>query len=78
MPEHYIIQRRAHENDGARDWERLFSRLTEGQRHTLCETLGQGRVTKKTVTVASSKRLRDILQHYVNESELARKKQDPS
>ncbi len=74
MPEHYIIQRRSHDNNGAAHWERVFSRLTTGQQRTLYEVLGQGRVTKKTVVQATGKRLKDILRHYVDESDKARQK----
>jgi hypothetical protein len=74
MPDHYIIQRRSHENNGACEWEALFRRLTDGQRGTLYEILAQGRVTEKTIKGAGGKRLKCILEHYVGESEKARKK----
>jgi hypothetical protein len=74
MPEHYIIQRRSHESNGALDWEGLFSRLTDGQRSTLYEILGQGRVTKKTIKAVTGKRLTSILGHYLDESDKAREK----
>jgi hypothetical protein len=74
MPEHYVIQRRSHENNGASEWETLFGRLTEGQRATLYEVLGQGRVTRSTINHAPGKRLKAILKHYLDESEKAREK----
>jgi hypothetical protein len=74
MPEHYIIQRRSHENNGALEWGTLFSRLTDGQRRTLYEILGHGRVTKKTIKAVTGKRLRSILRHYLDESNKAREK----
>jgi hypothetical protein len=74
MPEHYIIRRRSHENNGACEWGRLFSQLSKSQHESLYAILGEGRVTKKRIACVSGKRLRDILGHYVNESELARKK----
>jgi hypothetical protein len=74
MPEHYIIQRRLHENNGASDWDRLFSQLTDGQRKSLYEIFEHGRVTKKIVKASPGKRLREVLRHYIDEDELARKK----
>ena len=74
MPEHYIIQRRSHDNNGACEWEDLFLRLTPGQRVALYDTLAQGRVTKKTIAQAAGKRVKEILRHYLGESEKARHK----
>ena len=74
MPEHYIIQRRSHENNGAREWDALFRRLTEGQRETFYEVLSQGRVTRRTINQVSGKRLKTILKHYLDESEQARER----
>jgi hypothetical protein len=74
MPEHYIIQRRSHDNNGAREWESLFLRLTTGQRADLYDVLGRGRVTRTTIAHAVGKRLRQILRHYLAESEKARHK----
>jgi hypothetical protein len=72
MPEHYIIERRSHENNGAGEWDRLFSQLTKGQHESLYAILSEGRVTKRKVAHVSGKRLRDILRHYVDESERKR------
>jgi hypothetical protein len=74
MPEHYIIQRRSHDNNGACDWENLYLKLTSGQQLALYDILGRGRVTRKTIAQATGKRLRYILSHYVDESEKARHK----
>ena len=69
MPEHYIINRRKHEDNGAGDWEKLFRRLTSGQRESLYEILAEGKVKRKTVARTPGKRLRDLLSHYVGEGE---------
>jgi len=66
MPDHYIIHRRKHENNGASEWSRLFKRLTDSQRDTLYETLEQGPVTKGVISKVSGKRLAAILEHYAN------------
>lgn len=74
MPEHYVIQRRSHENNGASEWEALFTRLTDGQRGTLYDILAHGRVTRMTINSAAGKRLKSILEHYLDETERARQK----
>jgi hypothetical protein len=52
----------------------LAGTITEGQRGTLYEVLGRGRVTRTTINQAPGKRLKAILKHYVDESEKAREK----
>jgi hypothetical protein len=75
MPEHYIINRRRHENNGASDWEKLFRRLTSGQRESLYGILAEGRVKKRAIAKVPGKRLRDLLSHYVDESEKVKEKE---
>jgi hypothetical protein len=74
MPEHYIINRRKHENNGASEWEKLYRHLTQGQRESLYEILAEGKVKKRGIAKVSGKRLRDLLSHYVGEAEKVKQK----
>jgi len=72
MPEHYIIWREKHRRNEAVDWEKLFMRLTTAQRSELLDILNEGRVTKERIAQIAGKKLKDILEHYINEHELAK------
>jgi hypothetical protein len=74
MPEHYIINRRKHENNEASDWENLYRRLTRGQRESLYEILAEGKVKKCGIAKVSGKRLRDLLSHYIGETDKVKHK----
>ena len=72
MPEHYIIWREKHRCHEAADWEKLFMNLTREQRSKLLDILIDGRVTKERIAQIADKKLKSILEHYINEHELAK------
>ena len=72
MPEHYIIWREKYRRGEATDWAKLFSNLTTIQHSELLDILNSGRITKERIAKAKGKRLQDILEHYINENELAK------
>ena len=76
MPEPYIIYRRAHEHDGAYDWQKLYGQLTPTQMEEFREIVGSGKVPADIAAKQSSVRLRRILMHYV-EAEVPEKRERP-
>lgn len=67
MPDHYIIERSVHENNGAAAWRKLFRSLTEAQRQEVLDVLSH----RTRAAVAShvegspSGRLSELLAHYL-------------
>lgn len=67
MPEHYIIKRKHYQCNGAKLWEQRFGLLTKNQRNELYNILDHGKVYKETITRLSSLKLRNVLEHYLQE-----------
>jgi hypothetical protein len=65
MPERYIIYREHHKLNGAHDWSHLYDRLTSSQRAAFMHTVNGNHVCEDDVCKASTKRLKEILDHYV-------------
>lgn len=72
MPEHYIIWRTKYHQHETVEWEKLFSSLTLSQHSELIQILNEGRVTEERIAQTTGKRLQRILEHYLNEAELAK------
>ena len=65
MPEQYIINRRKHSNNGAYDWYKLYSSLTQNQRKAFMGMVGNNKVDKKVIKTTSSQKIKSLLSHYI-------------
>ena len=65
MPEDYIIHRNKHKEEGARDWEELYSRLTSTERKTFLKIISAKRVEEEDLKLTSSRRVKELLSHYL-------------
>jgi len=65
MPERYIIYRMRHKQNGAHEWSDLYDRLTRNQRAAFVHTVSTNHVREEDVCKASTKRVKEILDHYI-------------
>lgn len=72
MPEHYIIHRFKYKDNEAQDWKKHFNSLTPNQKIELYAILDKGHVSPNTIVAAKTIRLKKILEHYLEESKLAK------
>lgn len=72
MPEHYIIHRHKYKYSETAAWTSIYQKLSKNQRVELIATLEKGRVTQETITKASGVRMKSILEHYLDETSLAK------
>jgi len=65
MPDRYIIFREQHRNKEAREWGRLYRRLSEASRHEFLELLADLRFPqKRKEKIAKNRRFRRLIDHY--------------
>lgn len=65
MPDRYIIHRENYKDDGAKDWKRLFRRLTENDREEFLKALDIIHHSRtKTEGLKRFKKFRPLLEHY--------------
>lgn len=66
MPDHYIIHRKKHKDNGAAGWRGRFRRLSDGSKMELFDILAKlnRSRTKKAGLRSAPKRFRGLLEHY--------------
>jgi len=69
MPEQYIINRRKHANNGAYDWSKLYSSLTQNQLKTFMVIVSNNKVDKKVIKTTSSQKMKNLLSHYIEQQQ---------
>lgn len=66
MPEHYIIQRRKYEHNGASDWEKTYKALTPNQKKILSVALSDRTTALEMMKNTKSQRIKKLLGHYID------------
>jgi hypothetical protein len=65
MPDRYIIYRQHYRNDGAREWRRLYRRLSESEKHEFLEWLAALRLPQdRRKKCAEMRKFRRLIEHY--------------
>lgn len=65
MPDHYIINRAKHENDGAADWRLKYRKLSSSKKEELMSILASiHKSENRKITLSTYKEYSPILEHY--------------
>jgi hypothetical protein len=65
MPDRYIIHREKYRHNRAKDWRKLFRRLTNGTRTEFLDLLARlNGLRDKKAEIKEESRFRDLLEHY--------------
>jgi hypothetical protein len=68
MPEHYIIQRRKYENNGAGDWQSVYKSLTAREKLAIAEMTGDTSRILDMMKTRRSLKMKTLLGHYLDEN----------
>jgi len=68
MPEHYIIQRRKYENNGAGEWQSVYKSLTPSEKVTIAGITGDTDCILAAIKKSKSLRVKRLLRHYLDEN----------
>nr|MDO8119254.1 hypothetical protein [Candidatus Sigynarchaeota archaeon] len=65
MPDRYIIFRDRHHEDGAKEWRKLYRRLSVGSRHEFLDTLAELRLPQgRKEKIGKTRKFRSLIEHY--------------
>jgi hypothetical protein len=68
MPEHYIIQRRKYENNGAGEWQAAYNALAPGEKSIIANIAGDRTRILETMKTSRSLKIKNLLGHYLDEN----------
>lgn len=73
MPNRYIIYRERYHNDRAKDWRRLYRRLSEGEKHEFLERLAALRIPQdRRKKCTKMRKFRRLIEHYYPDGAVAK------
>lgn len=67
MPEHYIINRRKYENNGAGDWQKLYKSLSNNEHELLVKSVISKKAIFEAFKKTKSNKMKSVLAHYLEQ-----------